>query len=365
MSDSGLSVKRLAILPDFREEGWPSMDLCAEQLLTHGRSQPGWHLEETVPTYRARFGILGQKGHTLDRAWNRFVHYPQFARRLHSQHDFYHIVDHSYAHLVHSLPAERTGVYCHDLDAFRSLLEPEKEPRGRLFRWLMNRVLTGLQRARVVFSTSQQTTEALIRLSLVDPSKIVMAPLGIADEFQPSEAAPMPFTLVHVGSCIPRKRVDVLLQILSNVRDKFPSVKLIKIGGEWSPAHQELISQCRLHQHIEHRHNLTRIELAKVYQQASIVLVTSEQEGFGLPVIEALACGSVVLASDIPPLREAGGQAALYAPVADVSSWTNLVIKLLKNPQLAPDRFARKQQAQRFSWAKHAEIVLNTYHGFK
>jgi glycosyltransferase involved in cell wall biosynthesis len=157
----------------------------------------------------------------------------------------------------------------------------------------------------------------------------------------------------------------VLLQILAKVRDKFPGVKLIKIGGEWSAAHQEFISQNRLQLHIEHRHNLTRAELAKTYQQASIVLVTSEQEGFGLPVIEALACGSVVLASDIPPLREGGGSAALYAPVADVPTWTNLVIKLLKNPQIAPERMVRKHQAQQFSWAKHAEIILNTYHALK
>ena len=81
---------------------------------------------------------------------------------------------------------------------------------------------------------------------------------------------------------------------------------------------------------------LTRAELAEVYRRAAVVLVPSEAEGFGLPVIEALACGAAVVASDIPALREAGGPAAVYAPVGDVGAWADAVAKVLADPAAAP-----------------------------
>ena len=68
--------------------------------------------------------------------------------------DLFHVVDHTYAQLVHALPADRTGVYCHDLDAFRCLLEPAADPRPRWFRALARRILTGMQKAAVVFHNS-------------------------------------------------------------------------------------------------------------------------------------------------------------------------------------------------------------------
>jgi glycosyltransferase involved in cell wall biosynthesis len=355
------TAKHLAILPDFREEGWPSMDLCAEQLLSHCKSQPHWEAQETLPEYRNRFRFLGSRGVNLDRAWNRYVSYPRFAKTLANSYDFFHIVDHSYAHLVHSLPAERTGVYCHDVDAFRCILEPEKEPRGKVFRILMNKVLTGLKKARYVFVNSQQTAEQLRQFKVVDPAKIVMTPLGISAEFQPSEVPPEPLSLLHVGSCIPRKRIDVLLKVLAKLRESFPTIKLVKVGGEWSAEQQAILEQHKLETCIEHRHNLSRSELASAYQQAAVVLVPSSAEGFGLPVIEALACGSVVVASDIPPLREGGGAAAIYAPVGDVEAWVAIIKQLIAGEMPVPERQLRLQEVQRFSWAKHAETILNTY----
>ena len=64
-------------------------------------------------------------------------------------------------------------------------------------------------------------------------------------------------------------------------------------------------------------------ELAEVYRRAPVVLIPSGAEGFGLPVIEALACGAAVVASDIPALREAGGPAAAFVPVGDVGAWSD------------------------------------------
>jgi glycosyltransferase involved in cell wall biosynthesis len=108
---------------------------------------------------------------------------------------------------------------------------------------------------------------------------------------------------------------------------------------------------------------VNRRELAALYRQAALVLLPSEAEGFGLPVIEALACGAAVVASDLPVLHEVGGQGAVYCPVANMNGWVETVNRLLAHPEAAPDRATRIAQAQRFSWEKHAGTILNAYQG--
>ena len=91
------------------------------------------------------------------------------------------------------------------------------------------------------------------------------------------------------------------------------------------------------------------------------MLVPSEREGFGLPVLEALAGGAAVVASDIPPLREVGGEAVTFCPVADVQRWAATVLSLLRRPELGPSLEARRAQARKFTWRVHAERIAGTY----
>jgi glycosyltransferase involved in cell wall biosynthesis len=98
-----------------------------------------------------------------------------------------------------------------------------------------------------------------------------------------------------------------------------------------------------------------------LYRRASAVLVTSEAEGFGLPVIEALACGAVVVASDLPVLREVGGAAVVFCPVADIDTWAKTVAGVLTDPTAAPPSDTRLSHAAKFSWAEHARVIAAAY----
>jgi glycosyltransferase involved in cell wall biosynthesis len=290
------------------------------------------------------------------------------------EHDVYHICDHSYGQLALGLPAERTGVLCHDIDTFRCLVEPERERRPRWFRWMMRRVLTGFQKAAVVFHTTQAVKNDLIRFGLVDPARLVQAPLGFAPEFHENaeadsaaasilaELAGRPY-LLHVGSCIPRKRIDILLQVFAELRGRIPELHLVKVGGEWQSDQLDLIRRLNLESAIRHVQGIERTTLAALYRHAGIVMIPSESEGFGLPALEGLACGAQVLVTDIPVFREVGGDALNYAPLADLGIWSEIAGRILAGSTPVPSKDVRLAQARKYSWSEHARIVLGAYRG--
>jgi glycosyltransferase involved in cell wall biosynthesis len=91
------------------------------------------------------------------------------------------------------------------------------------------------------------------------------------------------------------------------------------------------------------------------------VLLPSDAEGFGLPVLEALACGAPVLASDIPPLREVGGNAVRYVPPGQPEAWASAILEALGDPAMLPPPRLRFARAGAFSWLVHGRTVLDAY----
>jgi glycosyltransferase involved in cell wall biosynthesis len=356
---------RLAVVCDFQEEGWPSMDLMGEMLVEGLRSRHGGAFETALVRPPMRRFVGGK----LDRLVNRFGLYPWRMSREKANYDLFHVVDHSYAHLVHRLPAETTGVFCHDLDAFRCLLEPARDPRPRWFRALARHTLAGLQKAAVVFHLTMEIRKEIERYRLIDPARLVHAAPGVAPEFSPegSASAPLPEEwgdgpfLLHVGSCIPRKRLDVLLGAFAEARARRRELRLLQVGGRWGAAQLEQISRLGIALSVLQLRGLSRESIAALYRRAALALLPSEAEGFGLPLAEALACGAVAVASDLPVLREVGGDAAVYCSVGDVPAWAGAIDRLLADPGSAPCRADRLARASRFTWEEHARTIAEAY----
>jgi glycosyltransferase involved in cell wall biosynthesis len=288
---------------------------------------------------------------------NRIWDYPRYLRGRVRDFELFHLCDHSYSQVIHELPAERVGVMCHDLDTFRCLLEPDKEPRPRWFRAMARRILAGLRKAGLVFYLTDGVREQIERFGVVDPAKLVRAPAGVAGEFCYRHGAKKDYVL-HVGSCIPRKRIDVLLRVFAEVSGT--GMKLVQVGGEWTPEQRGLIGELGIGDRVEQVRGLSRAQIAELYRGATAVLQTSEAEGFGLPVVEGLACGAVVVASDIPVLREVGGDAVVYCPVGDVGRWVKVVRGVLKGG-MVPTLETRLARAAKYSWAEHARVVAEAY----
>lgn len=331
--------------------------------------RPRWRrLATSIPLLKSRPSAF-----TADRLINRFWHYPRYLSSRKDSFDLYHICDHSYSHLARVLPAQRTGVACHDLDAFRPLWDAPSPARA-LQRQIARHLLSGLQKAAVVFCDSRAVVEEIKERGLLDSDRLVYAPHGVSDEFSPhssggdrlpSALAPLgqaPY-LLHVGSCIPRKRIDVLLEVFSGARRRRSDLHLVQVGGKFNAEQEDQIRRLNLAKHVHQIILPARSEatIAAIYRRAELVLLPSAAEGFGFVVIEALACGRPVIASDHPVLHEVGGSAASYCPIASVPHWVEAVEKHLTDPSVGPSLPVRLAQAKRFSWEVQARTILEAY----
>ncbi len=370
---------KLGIVCDYYEENWMSMDICA-QMLGDGLLNMNREIHPTQirPQFQWRFqylhAVMGKRhSFNADRLINRYWEYPRYLRSHHQDYDLFHIADHSYAHLAHTLPIDRTGVFCHDLDAFQAIIKPEQYTGSRIYRELSKQILKGMQKAGIVFYTTNAVRQQIEQSQLIDPARLVSAPLGVSPEYQIS---PLPDNkvavelqkklqgqpyLMHVGSCISRKRIDVLLNVFAQLRDRMPELLLVKVGGEWSQSQRQQITDLQIGEKIFHLTKIPNQTVAALYQQAALVMITSELEGFGLPAIEALACGAIVMASDIPALREVGGDAVIYCPVGDIARWVDSAHQALLLPDSTPLLAQRLAQASHYSWEQHAKSVMTAY----
>jgi len=375
---------RVAVIADYLEEGWPSMDLVADMLMEHLAKEHAAAIDATLvrPRMPRRLSrlprtLVGAKPSVLDRAVARQWDYARHLRRA-DGFDVYHVVDHTYANLVHRLPAARTVVTCHDLDAFRSILEPETERRSLPYRWMSRRILDGLRAAAHVMCVSDATRDALVTLAAFPGDRLSVvkngadatgwSDSGAASDLEAGRllGAPRRHDLLHVGSAIPRKRIELLIDIFAAVKAAQPDARLIRAGGQFTAEQRVRARDLGLLDAIVVLPFVDRATLSAIYRRAALTLLPSEREGFGLPLVETLMCGTPVVASDIPVLREIGGDAASYAPLGDVTAWRDVVLALFHERDGSPEawqarRAAARARAADFSWSRYTARVVEVY----
>jgi glycosyltransferase involved in cell wall biosynthesis len=359
------------------------MDRVAAMLVEYLRRHHARTIEVTpvVPRFVRRATAIGKAraALTVDRILNRFWDYPRHAGRLHGEYDVFHIVDHSYSQLVHRLPPGRTVVTCHDLDTFRSVLRPADEPRSPPFKAMTRRVLSGLQCAARLTCDTAAIRDELISQDLVPPDRVVVAPVGVGPDYSDRPdpradreaarligSAPGALELLHVGSTIPRKRIDLLLNICGELRRELPDLHLVRVGGAFTPEQVRLARQLGIDDRISVLGFLDDRTLAAVYRRAALVLQPSDREGFGLPLVEAMACGTPVVASALAALREVGGDAVEYCPPGSASVWRRRISELVNERRDAPQRWMERREAalsraRRFTWAQFAARLAHVY----
>lgn len=366
-------VVRVGVVADLLSERWISMDLVADKLMWHLDADAAGTVAATLlrpalpDTFADRLPLVG----TLARFHRRFRTYPRWLAAHAGDFDVHHIVDHSYAHLAEVLPPQRTIVTCHDGDAFLPLVEPGLT-RSRLPLWLVRRVAKGLTRAALVVCPSAATRDELIHYDLVPANRLVVVPNGVDAGFGSIRDAsavaaiaaiagtPGPMDLLHVGTTIRRKRIDVLLEVLAAVRAREPRARLFKAGGRLTREQLERAGQLGVADAIVPFPFLDASQLTALYDRAHAVVLTSDREGFGLPLAEALAAGRPVVATDLPVFREVGGTAARYCALDDRQAWADAIIAAVGADD-DESRAGRRAQVADMTWTRYAESMAAAY----
>jgi glycosyltransferase involved in cell wall biosynthesis len=251
----------------------------------------------------------------------------------------------------------------YDMVTFESAMRPNRRSA------VIERLTLGLavRRSAALLAISQATADALTSRFPRALGRTVVAPLGVtlalSNSLDPTEAAtlPMPGFVLAVGTLEPRKNLPRLVAAYAALDDtlqrRHPLVVVGALGwrtGETLGALRSLGHRCTMLGHV------SDAALAELYRRCAVFCYPSLGEGFGLPVLEAMAAGATVLTSGVSSLPEVGGDAVEYADPRDVSSIAAGLRRVLldetRRAELAHRAVLRSAE---FSWERFANIVLD------
>ncbi len=259
--------------------------------------------------------------------------------------------------------ARRHVITVHDL-AF--LLLPEHKDRDAS-RYYNQQIAWAVRRADHILSVSEATKRDLITLLNVPEDKITVQPHGVSTRFSAQSACPVPDGLpqgyiLFVGTLEPRKNIDTLLTAYTLMKDPPPLVLAGKIGWLFDDTLRRIQSLQAQGYGIIHRDDISDEALPGLYQGAAVVVLPSHYEGFGFPMLEAMACGIPVIASDTSSLPEVVGDAGLLIPADDPDAWSTAISRALSDTEWRTQAILRGlTQAARFTWAESARIAADVY----
>lgn len=255
----------------------------------------------------------------------------------------------------------RTHITVHDL----AWLHPEAETPPPLASFLAPVVQRSVGSATTVFTVSHAVRAEIIERYAIAEAQVIVAPNAAASRF--FEAIPFedeelhrfgvhrPF-LLAVGTIEPRKNLATLFDAVAKLQ---PDVQLAIAGraGWNAPSILSRIDERRLVGSVVQLGFVPDDELPRLMASADIVINPSRYEGFGLPVVEALATGAPVIASDLPVFREVGGASIDYVDPRDPEQLASTIERVLSRPVILTDRLGRIERARRFDWGTSAQIV--------
>jgi len=239
----------------------------------------------------------------------------------------------------------------------------------RLYRMYLRHALGRLDR---VITISEHTKRDLARLMGFPEERVRAVLPAPAPGMRPPEDPARPEALrarlglpegylLYTGGFDYRKNVEILLRAHAGARRKGLELPLVLAGGMGGP-YGRLIQELAAGAPGVLRTGLVPDEdLPALYAGAKLVLYPSLYEGFGLPVVDAMACGAPVACSDHPSLDEAAGEAALRLPAGDESAWAQAMLRAAGAGGLAGARERGLRHAGKFSWAQAAEETFRVY----
>lgn len=354
-----------------------SMDVYADNLVAELKAiRPNWQIVEVAPQpWSKSQENLWHSGTGIRKYYERYCHHPQQVCQVEG--DIYHIIDHTNAHVAYWLKNKGKPIIitCHDLVQFvypEILKGQSRFPAFSMASWRFS--VRGMCYADCVIAVSSNTAKDVNKRLGIELEKILVVPNGVEASFQqlPSEEIkyfrqkyqhlPEEICLLNVGSTHQRKNIITVLKVLKTLKDQGLSVRLWRSGGKFMGEHIAFIKEHNLEEDILDFGIADKNILVQLYNAADVLLAPSLYEGFGLTVLEAMACGLPVITSNVSSLPEVVGGAAVLVESMDIQAMSESVVRLKQNSiycqKLVSQGFVRAKQ---LTWQKSAEHLVSIY----
>ena len=268
------------------------------------------------------------------------------------------------------LTAARRVVTIHDVIPY---VYPETSTR---LDWLIYHTWLpmAVRRMHAIITVSQASKQDIMRYLSVPREKIMVIPEAAGAHYRPlSQEIIQPALLrygvtfpyiLYVGSLESRKNLPRLLQAYAQLREWSQQWRLVIVGArrwKYTPIF-DTVQELGLQSHVHFTGYVEEEDLPALYNGADLFVFPSLYEGFGLPVLEAMACGTPVITSNTSSLPEVAGDAALLVDPYDVDAIAGAMRQVLESPTLAAEmREKGLAQASRFSWERTARETVAVY----
>jgi glycosyltransferase involved in cell wall biosynthesis len=233
-----------------------------------------------------------------------------------------------------------------------------------------------LEEARRIITVSQISFSALSAYSRVDPAKVRVIHNGVSGRFRPQTDPEALLAVRHryalpdrfvfwVGDFRPEKNLHFLIQAWTRLRDKLPEPLALVLAGAQTGEYRTLRREVRrrgLEESVLFPGFIRDDDLPTVYSAATVFVFPSLYEGFGLPPLEAMACGTPCVVSNSSSLPEVTGSAALLFNPTSLDSFEDCMVRVLTYPELYEAlRQDGLRQSALFPWSQAADQTLQVY----
>ena len=234
---------------------------------------------------------------------------------------------------------------------------------GRYYRWLIPRVV---KRADAIITISNAAKDEIVRHYPEAASKINVVHLGLPNEFLQPAAIEKNATILYVGSLNERKNFASVIEAFERLAQPHP-YRLVMVGNfsdnfSISPTTQEILKRAKSNPKIDFLQGVSSLELHELYGKAKLFVFPSFYEGFGLPPLESMACGTPVITSNISSMPEVCGDAAIYVDPFSVEDITQKMKMVLEDESLQQKMIVKGlEHVKQFTWEKAAKEHLEVF----
>src|SRR6266566_1122358 len=219
------------------------------------------------------------------------------------------------------------------------------------------------RKARLIITNSEYSKWEIVRCLGISEDRIRVTPLAASPEFMPVPArlSANPYFL-YVGNLEPRKNLERLIEAFARIPQK--EHQLVIVGNPWyhGKAAEQKARSLGLNGRVKFMGYVPREDLPALFSGAAAFVYPSLLEGFGLPVVEAMACGAPVITSDNSSMKEVAGEAAVLVDPRNVREMTEAMTRVAEDQSLRQELSAKGlKRAGEFSWRKTAELTVQTY----